>query len=386
METSGWHHELRKAWRQYCDEVGEVDRDPQQFANAALKIAESNPKGAAAVFPSGRAALQGITTPPGDKQVLDFYAKIVDAQTCPLGMLTKRAAGEHVGGRAVDFVLLAGAYVYFLQRRMQAFFLRLRAQVPRWKRVRASFFENISRMFDASTWSYIGHARVVCGREAVSWTHVFFWILRVEYTCLPRPFCARRQSQYSDPDVREAHFNTKAYNHQCGNWQTLQGILVCLRARGGECGTLLKNLVELPVSRAVDEAQKLQRLLLGGEIEGMGHFNTKELLWHCVLFREAYDHIHGRSGSSLIAFRQRLFATTLFGSGGLQGLRIFYPRVTQQTAHECAEELRQYLECTHGVTFMEAHDNQWGLCTYNFQLTTSMRCHRGSVEPKQHLC
>ena len=37
-------HELRKAWRQYCVEIGEFDRDPQQVAHAALKIAESNPK------------------------------------------------------------------------------------------------------------------------------------------------------------------------------------------------------------------------------------------------------------------------------------------------------------------------------------------------------
>ena len=51
-------HELRKARRRYCVEVGEVDRDPQQFANAALKIAESNPKGAVAVFRSAHAASQ----------------------------------------------------------------------------------------------------------------------------------------------------------------------------------------------------------------------------------------------------------------------------------------------------------------------------------------
>ena len=64
METRQWHHALRKAWRQYCDDVAEVDRDPQQFANAALEIAESNPKAAVAVFRSAHAALQGITTPP----------------------------------------------------------------------------------------------------------------------------------------------------------------------------------------------------------------------------------------------------------------------------------------------------------------------------------
>ena len=167
---------------------------------------------------------------------------------------------------------------FFLQRRMQAFFLRLRAQFPRWSRLRASFFENISRMFDASTWTYIGHARCVCRMEASSWTHIFFWIIRVEYTCSPRPFCARGQSQYSDPDNPEAHFNTTAYNHQCGNWQTLHGILVCLRPRARECGTLLKSLVEHPVSQAVDEALRLQTLLLGTDINGMGRFNTKDIL------------------------------------------------------------------------------------------------------------
>ena len=74
-----------------------------------------------AVFRFGHVALQGITTPPSAKQVLDFYAKIVDEESCPLGMLTQWAASEHQGGRALDFILLAGAFVYFLQRRMQAF-------------------------------------------------------------------------------------------------------------------------------------------------------------------------------------------------------------------------------------------------------------------------
>ena len=37
-----WHRELRRAWRQYCDEVAQVARDPKQFAIAALKIAETN--------------------------------------------------------------------------------------------------------------------------------------------------------------------------------------------------------------------------------------------------------------------------------------------------------------------------------------------------------
>ena len=114
--SSQWPHELRKAWRQYCDEFGEVDRDPHQFANAALMIAKSNPKGAAAVFRSGHAALRCITTPPGVKQVAYFYDKIVDTTKYPLGMLIKRAASEHLEGRSLDFVLLAGSYVFFFCR------------------------------------------------------------------------------------------------------------------------------------------------------------------------------------------------------------------------------------------------------------------------------
>ena len=60
--------------------------------------------------------------------------------------------------------------------------------------------------------------------------------------------------------------------------------------------------------------------------------------------------------------------------GGVQGLRLLYPRVTPQTAHEYAEDLRQYLASTHGVTFMEAHDNQWCLC--NFQKSVNARYNR----------
>ena len=109
METSQWHCVLRKAWRQYCDEVGEVDPDPEQLADAALTIAESNTSGVVAVFRSGHAALPGIETPPSDKQVRDFYAKIVDEESCPLGMLTQWAASGHRNGRSRIFILLAGA-------------------------------------------------------------------------------------------------------------------------------------------------------------------------------------------------------------------------------------------------------------------------------------
>ena len=364
METCQWHLELKKAWRQYCVDVGEADRDPLEFKNAALMIATRNPKCTTTVFRSGHAALQCITKPPTPRQVCAFYARIVDEQTCSLAKLIQRAASEHAGGRARDIILLAGAYVYLLQRRMLAFFSRLRVQNPRWLRLRASFFENISRMFDSTTWTYIGHARLVCRTKAASWTNVFFWIVRVEYTCLPRPFCVRGQSLYSDLDRPEARFNTAAYNHQCGNWLALRGILQCLRPSAGKCGELLRDLVELPTSKAVDAALKLQTLLIGSDIHGMGHFNTKKVMWHCALLREAYDYVLGRSSRSLIAFRQRLFLNSSYGPGGLQGLRLLYPRVTQKTAHECAEDLRQYLKSSHGVTFVEAHDNQWGLCGF----------------------
>ena len=78
-------------------------------------IARSNPKGAAAVL-QGNAALRCITTPPGVKQVAYFYDKIVDTAKYPLGMLIKRAASEHLEGRSLDFVLLAGSYVFFCCR------------------------------------------------------------------------------------------------------------------------------------------------------------------------------------------------------------------------------------------------------------------------------
>ena len=117
METSQWHCVLRKAWRQYCDEVGEVDPDPEQFANAALTIAESNTSGVVAVFRSGHAALQGIETPPSDKQVLDFYAKIVDEESCPLGMPTQWAASEHQAGRGSDEEVME--YLGFSKRQYQ---------------------------------------------------------------------------------------------------------------------------------------------------------------------------------------------------------------------------------------------------------------------------
>ena len=69
------------------------------------------------MFRFGHAALQGITTPPSAKQVLDFYAKTVDEESCPLRMLTQWAASEHQAGNGPDKEVME--YLGFSKRQYQ---------------------------------------------------------------------------------------------------------------------------------------------------------------------------------------------------------------------------------------------------------------------------
>ena len=115
-------------------------------------------------------------------------------------------------------------------------------------RPEASWHRRHSTRLDASTWTYSGHVRVVYRMQSGSWTRVFFFflILRVEHTSLPRPFFARVNRSIL---IRGTQHNTTATTASVRT-----GKLSMAFSCAGDCGTLLKNLVELPVFEGVDEA------------------------------------------------------------------------------------------------------------------------------------
>ena len=55
---------------------------------------------------------------------------------------------------------------------------------------------------------------------------------------------------------------------------------------------------------------------------------------------------------------------TLYGSGAVRGLTIFFPSLKANLQGAAADALRRAFFYRHGVKFPEAHDLQWNLCLF----------------------
>ena len=93
-------------------------------------------------------------------------------------------------------------------------------------------------------------------------------------------------------------------------------------------------------------------------------FNVQEILWHMVLMRERFAAQGKLRSPGVLAVRRGLFATCQWGPGGMWGLRLFFPGATEATCGEKGVALRTHLEQHHGLTFVELHAVQWGLCAF----------------------
>ena len=83
----------------------------------------------------------------------------------------------------------------------------------------------------------------------------------------------------------------------------------------------------------------------------------KEFLYHVILVNEM------RSGRVSV-LRSHFKYATLYGSGALRGLSIFFPSVKATLQAAAADDLRKAFFYRHGVKFPEAHDLQWNLCLF----------------------
>ena len=218
--------------------------------------------------------------------------------------------------------------------------------------------ENINRLLDETTWAFVDVYRqfASAGQKNIDWRNALGWIIRMSYACVAHKYCKGKAYWNA---TGEASFNTAAYNHQCGNNTYSLRALADGKDIAHEGGACLAKLVHGSVEEAVRAGKRLQALLVG--VERLGDFNAKEILWHGVLLREAFDFVMGRRSHG-VRLRKTLFEHALYGTGGLRGLTAFYPAVTHADASECAADLRRYLETHHDLRFHEGHDLQWALC------------------------
>ena len=360
-----WEASLRRAWQAYCREMPADTGSAEAFSETALQIARKAPKGKADVFTQAPGSRGHSTEKPDDAETRHYYVQVVRAQQSSLKMLVRRAAECHSGGRAANFVMLAACFVYCLKRRLEAFFLRLAGTPPRWSLLRDYRFENCSRMLDETTWAFIGVYRsFASGRPTRNWENVLGWLIRNEFTCIPRAY---EQGMMYLAATPEAKFNTSAYNHQCGHNKSMMEIMASLLPMAELCANYLRTIVYGKPAEAVAVAALLKPRLL--ETTGLGHFNVKEIMWHAILLREAFDWKQKRRGNGL-GIRKQIFVESLYGTGGLRGLALFYPAVQEQTTTACAQDLQQYLCDEYSFHFHEAHDEQWSLCLFQKTLNT----------------
>ena len=70
-------------------------------------------------------------------------------------------------------------------------------------------------------------------------------------------------------------------------------------------------------------------------MKNIGHFNTKELLSHFILLREAMVTVGSRTTYDVLRFRDEVFKQPLFGSGGVEAIKAKVGGETDgQTGHK----------------------------------------------------
>ena len=72
-----WRLQLRKAWREYCDNTPE-DRDAAAFSQDALEEATAHDTAITCVFRSTQPQLSKMTTVPSSADVALFYNKVIE--------------------------------------------------------------------------------------------------------------------------------------------------------------------------------------------------------------------------------------------------------------------------------------------------------------------
>lgn len=128
-------------------------------------------------------------------------------------------------------------------------------------------------------------------------------------------------------------------------------------------GELLRRLLFCSLSLGVlrEVMLELETALLA--VTGIGEFNGKEYLWHVIL-------IHEMLTGQLSGMREHFKERSLFGNGGVDGLRLFYPLLTSSRIHDAATDLFGAFADL-GLYLSSMHSLQWKLFLFQKSLNVA---------------
>ena len=196
------------------------------------------------------------------------------------------------------------------------------------------------------------------------------------YTCTPKLYDNGKCYESVSLKMDSNEFNNIAYNHFRCNWAALKPAIESLRQKK-DLGPQLCKFVTGAFRVALVAAADLRLILLRST--NLADFNTKEVLWHCILLREAYLYVIGGRVQDLLRFRAAVFQEPLFGDGALEGIRTFYPRATKSSLKDVVADLRAFMSEELDVQFAHSDSLQWCLCmlsktlNYGYNRTFSSR-------------
>ena len=353
-----WERELARAWRTAA--VAGIEGDV--FATRVQRMVQEQLEGeATSIFTTNCSWTAHFSERklPTPSDVLAFYNKVVRVQDKPLPALLQVAAAVAMTQRSAEFVLLGASFAYFLRKRFEAFVKLLPGQESKWTLLQTLRVENFTRLLDETTWVFISFYDGIAQRAAVDHSNVMFFIIRSVFCCCPQAYDAK--AKYMSIQLVARKFNRSAYNHLNGTWANLCKVLTALAEREVELGQHLKAFLNGTAAVAVRAGKELLQLL---SAPGFRDFNTQETLWNVVLLRERFAAAGKIENPGIMTVRRGLFETCQWGTGGLSGLRLFFPGASAQKCGKVAEELRLHMEVSHGITFSELHGVQWGSCAF----------------------
>ena len=102
-----------------------------------------------------------------------------------------------------------------------------------------------------------------------------------------------------------------------------------------------------------------------------------------MLLQEASDFQMRRAAVFVLCFRREAWKETEFGNEGMDGVSLFYPRVSLSTLQTCVQECLRYLRKVHRLVHSEQHDFQWDLCIFGKSISAYMKVGVGSLGLRQ---
>ena len=154
MET--WELQLSRAWRNACND----GVDAAKFVAKAEELSSTFNQGAcSSVFKTDLGNRFTEKNLPAKSDVLAFYNNVIKQRRTVLKDQIKDAAATAMANNSAEYVLLAACMAFFLRQRMDSFFFLMPGWQIKWTLLQSLRIENIHRMLDETTWSFIGFYR-----------------------------------------------------------------------------------------------------------------------------------------------------------------------------------------------------------------------------------